>query len=607
MNRRYLGLSAAVALGLGLALLVCILASPPSAAAPAAPADAVSIYDIQYTTDPGGDGTYPSPLAGQVVSTTGVVYAVYSGNGFCIADASGPWHGIYVYYPDDTLPNLGDQVQVEGEVVEYYGLTELGNYATYTILSSGNPIYDPSIVTAAEIPYDDLDTSEPYESVFVELHNIEVTEEADLYGVWMFTDASAGSGEADDWGYHLEPAVGDEYAILRGSLIYWYDFVVMPRDAGDVVETSLLGLQKEAPATVEPGTLFTYTLTVQNDTGVALAQVILTDALPLDVEIDSLSDGGVHLGGNVVSWTIPSLAVGAVVTRTAAVTAPSEMAVLLNDDYVVWADNWPTPTAGPPVSTLVSEPGAIIFIHLIQGSGLTSPLDGYTDLLVEGVVVGDFQDTGNELGGFFLQEEDEDADGDPATSEGIFVHDDGFGVDVEEGDLVSVQGDVIEVDGQTEIENISLITVNGSGLSVSAATVDLPLDAIVDLERYEGMLIVPADELYVTEHYDLGHYGQVWVSVGGRLYNPTHLTTPGAPANEMQDLNDRSRLLIDDGSLISNPAIVPYLAPDNTLRLGDMPTNLIGALSEGADSYRLQPTAPLTFTRQNERSEAPSK
>ena len=41
-------------------------------------------------------------------------------------------------------------------------------------------------------------------------------------------------------------------------------------------------------------------------------------------------------------------------------------------------------------------------------------------MTVEGVVIANFQGT-NKLQGFFLQEEDADADADPATSEGIFI------------------------------------------------------------------------------------------------------------------------------------------------------------------------------------------
>ena len=57
--------------------------------------------------------------------------------------------------------------------------------------------------------------------------------------------------------------------------------------------------------------------------------------------------------------------------------------------------------------------------------------------MVEGVVVGDYQGAG-QLGGYYLQEEDDDADADPATSEGIFV--------VRHAPAVAV-GDVVRVVG----------------------------------------------------------------------------------------------------------------------------------------------------------------
>ena len=66
-------------------------------------------------------------------------------------------------------------------------------------------------------------------------------------------------------------------------------------------------------------------------------------------------------------------------------------------------------------------------IHDIQGSGTTSPLAGMTNVVIEGVVVGDYQDTTTQFSGFHLQEEDADTDANPATSEGIFVFDNGFG------------------------------------------------------------------------------------------------------------------------------------------------------------------------------------
>ena len=62
---------------------------------------------------------------------------------------------------------------------------------------------------------------------------------------------------------------------------------------------------------------------------------------------------------------------------------------------------------------------------------------------VEAIVVGDYQTQGSgQLRGFFLQEEDADADADPATSEGIFVFCSACPVAVSVGDAVRVTGDV---------------------------------------------------------------------------------------------------------------------------------------------------------------------
>jgi len=57
---------------------------------------------------------------------------------------------------------------------------------------------------------------------------------------------------------------------------------------------------------------------------------------------------------------------------------------------------------------------------------------------VEGIVVGAFQGT-TQLHGFYLQEPDSTWDGDPLTSEGVFIFDNGVGAAVNVGDRVRVQ------------------------------------------------------------------------------------------------------------------------------------------------------------------------
>jgi predicted extracellular nuclease len=270
----------------------------------------------------------------------------------------------------------------------------------------------------------------------------------------------------------------------------------------------------------------------------------------------------------------------------------------------------PTPGAentcggGGPAFGSCGDPATLI--HEVQGSGPDSPLNGSTGIVVEGVVVGDFQDTATQLGGFFVQEEDADVDADPLTSEGLFVYDGGFGVDVVVGDVVRVQGNVTEYYGLTELNGVSNLAVCDTGVSVTAAVVSLPVPDLAQWETYEGMLITIPQTLYATDNYDLGHYGEVSLSVGARLATPTNVVSPGPDAIALQDLNDRSSVLLDDGSNLENPLpLPPYIGADDTLRAGDTTPGLTGALAYGFGSYRVQPTQPVVFTRVNERTAAP--
>jgi predicted extracellular nuclease len=244
-------------------------------------------------------------------------------------------------------------------------------------------------------------------------------------------------------------------------------------------------------------------------------------------------------------------------------------------------------------------------IHDIQGSGMSSPEAGNIHV-IEGVVVGDFQDIGGTyLGGFFLQEEDADADADPTTSEGIFVEDGASpATDVNVGDVVRVTGLVTESYGLTKLIDVTVVDVCNPGLA-SAAIVNLPVANLNDWEWYEGMLIILPQTLYVTENYDLGRYGEVALSVGDRLDNPTNVVEPGAPVLALQELNDRSRIQLDDGSTAWNPTPTPYIGAENTLRTGDTLLGLTGVLHYEYGDREVHPTGPVNFTRANTRDAAP--
>ncbi|MCB0112606.1 MAG: ExeM/NucH family extracellular endonuclease [Caldilineaceae bacterium] len=249
------------------------------------------------------------------------------------------------------------------------------------------------------------------------------------------------------------------------------------------------------------------------------------------------------------------------------------------------------------------------FIHAIQGVTETSPLLGSIQI-VEGVVSGDYQ---SGLGGFYLQEEVADQDADPATSEGIFVFDSDGVPAVDVGQIVRVQGEVGELTGSgsslTQLSQIQNAVVCTGTETIVPVTITLPVSPVTQFEAYEGMLVTFPMTLTVTEHYNLGRYGEVALSAGGRLPNPTNVITPGAPAIAIAAENDSRRILLDDGNGVQNPDPIPYPLPGmtatNTLRVGDSLENLSGVMDERFGVYRIQPSGPISFTASNPRTSAP--
>ncbi len=244
-------------------------------------------------------------------------------------------------------------------------------------------------------------------------------------------------------------------------------------------------------------------------------------------------------------------------------------------------------------------------IHVIQGNGASSPEVGNIHV-IEGVVVGDFQNIGGKhLGGFFVQEEDAEADADPATSEGIFVYDGSSPVvDVAVGDVVRVEGKVTEFFDLTELTRINNVEVCGRGVA-TATSVNLPVSSLDAWERYEGMLINIPGPVCVTGNHNQGRFGEVDLSVNDRLDIPTNVFAPGAAALDLQDLNNRSRIQLDDGSATQYPSPAPYMGPGNTLRAGDTIAELTGVLHYAFGAYEVHPTGAVKFTRVNKREATP--
>lgn len=243
-------------------------------------------------------------------------------------------------------------------------------------------------------------------------------------------------------------------------------------------------------------------------------------------------------------------------------------------------------------------------IYEVQGSGATSPLVG-TEVVVEGVVVGDFQnntssDNGN-LNGFHIQ--DPVGDGDPATSDGVFIYASNA-MDVSVGDAVRVRGNVSEYSGLTEI-SAGEIWQCSTGNSVAPTALALPVTSVDDFEAYEGMLVTFPQALVISEYFNFDRYNEI-VLTSDRKLTPTAEFEPGADAIAAAEAFLLNKITLDDGRTTQNPD--PALHPNgsvfdmsNLFRGGDTLQNVTGVLDYSFSLYRIQPTQGADYVNANPR------
>ncbi|GCL65729.1 ExeM/NucH family extracellular endonuclease [Pseudaquabacterium pictum] len=265
---------------------------------------------------------------------------------------------------------------------------------------------------------------------------------------------------------------------------------------------------------------------------------------------------------------------------------------------------WPAQAQAQTLPAACSQPATAI--GQVQGTGDTSPLAGST-VTVQGVVVGDFEGASPALRGFYLQSQLDD--GDPATSEGVFVFN-GSNNSVSVGQVVRVTGLVSEFQGQTQITPTSTATIVACGNgSVAPTDVLLPFADTAAAERYEGMLVRLPQTLSVTEHFQLGRFGQVVLSVNGRQVQPTHLLPPGPAAVALEAANQRGRIILDDSLQSQNPDPIVWgrggqpLSASNTLRGGDTTRGIVGVMTftwagnaASGNAWRVRPLGALGGT-----------
>ncbi len=324
--------------------------------------------------------------------------------------------------------------------------------------------------------------------------------------------------------------------------------------------------------------------------------------------IDSFGQVGVDPGTAWVSGNVSTLDMTlrrkATVTigRTDA-TAPfdpaQEYVAAPKDDASGLGCSGDGPCDGTQPPAFVCPVDQLVPVPAIQGPGSSSPLvpagkfESEQAYATRGVVT---QVVSGLYKGFFIQ--DEQGDGDPATSDGLFVYTTKANAAVVPGAEVCVSGKVKEYFNQTQI-NADELVVTRPQWAIPAAVDLLPVagESLSQLlERHEGMQVrlVPGSSLVVTRNFSFDYDGKrnnLVLAYGAPLIKSTQkFAAMSQEASDWALRNQQNQLVVEtdakapDGVL---PWFPGFNAEDGYLRIGDKLNGLEGALGYSYNLFRL--------------------
>ncbi len=209
----------------------------------------VSIYDIQGQTT-------VSPYNGQTVNTGGIVTAIDPSGHFWIQSGPGAWNGIYVYDTQQSVA-IGDSITFTANVSEYNNLTELSGVAGLTVISSGNSLYAPVVITTGTM-------TEDYEGVLIKINNAICTNTNAGYGMWTINDGS-GSLNVDDIIFTYTPTANEHYNVIGIGHYSYGEYKILPRNANDItIASGIENINNNSSVSLFPNPAANY-FTIQSD------------------------------------------------------------------------------------------------------------------------------------------------------------------------------------------------------------------------------------------------------------------------------------------------------------------------------------------------------
>ena len=304
-------------------------------------------------------------------------------------------------------------------------------------------------------------------------------------------------------------------------------------------------------------------------------------------------------------------------SQTISVTVNGDTEVESDETFTVVLENLVGATVDISDSigtgTILNDDIAVAEIFAIQGAGGASPFVGSTVRTESNVV------TGVSSAGFTMQTPDARDDGNPLTSNGIYVFtggapscdDGGMPRPVAVGDLVDVEGPVVEYFEFTEFSGgTQAITCTGSGQAMPTAVVfeigspdgDIPsrdplapycgeIDAEMNnFECLEGMLVSIPDGIVTKGNQRFGGdpYGPVHIGPHG----VRSLREPGVRFGNAIEagLNDNAGIWDGNPEILEMDANMLGAVPSTTELVGGARFSATGVVAFSFGDYELWPT-----------------
>ncbi len=485
----------------------------------------------------------------QQVKVTGVVTASFSSGG-----------ATNYYIQDDTAGlvvrtsgvkvNIGDEISAQGPITSYYGMEQMeisSDQVSTVVENKGVPT--PESVKAANFSEEN---GEDIEGELVELSNVKITGR-DSKGDYLGKDTT---GEfVVEKGDSLNLEVGKKYELLGGVVDYSYDkYRLKPRNQADAVETIF-------SVVADPGT----------------GNIVKGSKVSLKTPQD----------GAVIHYTLDG-------SKPDATSSTYTNAITIDEDTTIKAVAVKSSGEVSEVSSFnykVLKSLDNLDIHDIQGAGHVSPYKDKNVAKVDGIV------TKLNSKGFFMQ--DDDPDGDVATSEGIYVF--SSSASVKTGDKVEVDGQVQEFKegGYDDANDLLTTEISASNVKVTAEDQKVPSAVVLGKDRTPPTENIEDDGM---KSFDPNEDGlDFYESLEGMLVelDDAHVTSPPeydevavyVNKSEDQAMTDAGGLLISPDDYNPERVLIDVDGLDVNVKTGDeLNGPVTGVVSYDYSNFKIRPT-----------------